>query len=226
MKLYELIDFEPKQSKHGAHDAKNKITTKTNAKFIGAGAFGAAYDTQSNKRLNQITKVGRTGGIMTGKHAQRVEQDGWLAYMHAVHNAQQHGKNNPYFPLMDDLRIRKDAKGELTYSANLHKLIPLDTAKLTSNIELMKSVYERMFGTECPYNEWDLIRESMINNLQSSNNLADPALKTVMNMIDSIIDRSGGGNSDSELIKDIHKGNVMWRMTGTMLQLVIVDPIA
>ena len=222
MKLYELIDFEPKPSKHDVKDTKNKIANKTNSKFIGAGAFGAAYDTQSNKRLNQITKIGRTGAIMKGKPANKVEQDGWLAYMHAVHKAQQQGDRNPYFPLMDDLRIRKDATGELTYSANLHKLIPLDTEKLTSNIDLMKSVYERMFGQECPYNHWDSIKSDIIVNLQLSKNLADPDLKRAMNMIDSIVDKSG----ENDLIKDLHSGNIMWRMTGTMLHLVIVDPIA
>lgn len=222
MRLYELIDFNPKQSKIGAHDNKRRVQNKTQSKVVGDGAFGTAYDTQSNKRLNQVTKVGHTGSAMTGLPARKVEQDGWLAYMRAVHTAQQSGVRNPYFPVMDDLRIRKDPNGVLSYTANLHKLIPFKAEKIASNTLLMKSTYERMFGEECPSKDWADILDSITANLQLSRSLSDPNLKNAMNMIGSIIDSSG----ENSLMKDIHAGNVMWRITGTMPQLVIVDPIA
>jgi hypothetical protein len=222
MRLYELIDFSPKQSKIGAYDNKQRVQNKTQSRIVGDGAFGTAYDTRSNKRLNQVTKIGRTGAAMTGQPAKEIGQDGWLSYMHAVHSAQQRGDQNPYFPVMDDLRIRKDAKGNLTYTANLHKLIPFMAPKIASNTELMKSTYERMFGEECPSKDWADILDSITANLQLSRSLSDPDLKNAMNLIDSIVDRSYKG----ELMKDIHTGNVMWRLTGTMPHLVIVDPIA
>ena len=222
MKLYELIDFTPKLSKHDASDNRNRLRKNTNADSVGSGAFGTAYDTKSNKRLNQVTKIGRTGSIMTGKVATRVEEDGWLAWMQAVHRAQKRGENNPYFPIMDDLHIRKDKDGVLSYTANLHKLLPFHTEKLTSNIDLMASLREHMFGpTDIKFSDGRDAAQNILFHLNQTSSAVDRDLAAALNMVDQLI-----YTSSDDFMKDIHSGNVMWRMTGTMPQLVIVDPIA
>lgn len=222
MKLYELIDFEPKLSKHSALDNKDRIRKNTGADQVGNGVFGTAFDTQSNKRLNQVTKVGKTGSIMTGKVATKVEEDGWLVWMQAVHRAQQRGDHNPYFPIMDDLHIRKDKNGLLSYTANLHKLLPFETEKLTSNMDLMVSLREHMFGpTDIEFSDGRDAMHNILFHLNQTSSAVDRNLAAALNMVDQII-----YTSREDLIKDIHRGNVMWRITGTMPQLVIVDPIA
>lgn len=222
MRLYELIDYEPKKSNITAHTNMSRILNKTRGQEVGGGAFGSVYDTQSNKRLNQVTKVGNAGSVMSDKPAANIKQDGWLSYMQAVHRAQQHGEQNPYFPIMHDLHIRRAANGKLSYSANLQKLIPINSPKLTSNIELMQAVYERMFGVECPFNTWLDILHKILDNIKMGENLSDPDLISAMKLINSVIDASG----DAYFIKDMHEGNIMWRLTGTMPHLVIIDPIA
>ena len=51
MRLYELIDYEPKKSNITAHTNMSRILNKTRGQEVGGGAFGSVYDTQSNKRL-------------------------------------------------------------------------------------------------------------------------------------------------------------------------------
>jgi hypothetical protein len=222
MKLYELIDFVPKLSKHSALDNKDRLRKNTKADQIGNGSFGTAFDTKSNKRLNQVTKIGKTGSIMSGNIAKKVEEDGWLLWMQAVHRAQKRGEDNPYFPIMDDLHIRKDKDGLLSYTANLHKLLPFRTAKLISNMDLMVSLREHMFGpTDITFSDGPDAANNILFHLNQTSSAVDRNLAAALNMVDQLI-----YTSREEFMKDIHYGNVMWRITGTMPQLVIVDPIA
>ena len=232
MKLYELINFEPKQSSQDRVNYSQKVRAKTNAKSLGAGAFGAAYDINSNKRLNQVTKIGRVGkfnALYDIVDAKTVDEDGYLIYLKEVYELQQGGTHNPYFPRIHDLTIRQNPDGTMMYRVNLEKLYPLYTPKLIDNEDLMKSLCNGMFNLdyELPdnFSVTELIAKKLnICGKYNGKAIRDPNLNQALTIIHRLIQE--GNTNGGRLSLDLHGGNIMWRITGTMPQLVLLDPIA
>lgn len=227
MRLYELINFSPIRSSHTDFDQKNKVRNYTKSDVVGVGAFSAAYDTHSNKRLNQVTKIGKAGNFDGGGHVKSVSdisKDGFLSYIRAVHEYNERGKYNPYFPVIHNLKIRKDEADRLTYSADMERLHEYESKKIMGNYDLMISLYDRMFKKPWdPKWAFDYMPREILSQLSSglrSNNIADPKLLDALYLIRNIIKTGLNFNLD------LHSGNLMWRITGNMPQLVILDPIA
>lgn len=221
MKLYELISFEPKQSKKELTDYKSKLRLMK-ADELGNGSFGAAYDTKSHKRPDQITKVAKVGNI--GDSSRRdIEDDGYLVYLKVVLSS---GIDNPYFPRVDDLTIRTNPDtGRSMYRVNLQKLVPFSSDKIYGNDDLMESLYNDMFTEKTTsyddYGPAGGIKYNISNMADIGNfeKIKDPELKQALEIILKL-------QRDNNFQMDLHSGNMMWRITGFRPQLVLTDPLA
>lgn len=224
MKLYELISFDPKKSSVDPEQYKSKIKYNTQSTRRGAGSFGTVYDVHSNKRLNQVTKVGKAGSISDrSAKIKKIKNDGYLAYLHAIHTS---GIKNPYFPRIYDLKILKGADGALSYRANIEKLVAFNSEKIVDNDDLMASLYDDMFNEETTYYKDygpGAGIKFTLDNISTSGKLGivkDPDLLEALRLIDTVV------KSNKLFVADLHSGNIMWRITGSRPQLVIVDPVA
>lgn len=230
MKLYELIDFEPKKTSRDYDKLKQTVRGIGNSQRLGSGAFGAAYDIGSNKRLNQVTKIGQAGAYKFNPFSNAddsidsSEADGYLSYLKMVYDWQENGNNNPYFPRIHDLKVFTDSNGKISYRVNLEKLIPFESKKVIGNEDLIKSLCEHMFTSDVIWHDGyfgDTIL-NIINRALTSDSfryIGDNDLKRALIMISKII------KSNKSFNEDIHAGNVMWRKTDGMPQLVITDPL-
>jgi hypothetical protein len=224
MRLYELIDFEPKNTKRDLNKHLQNVQSKTSAKEIGSGSFSSVFATDSPKRANQVTKVAKAGNIsdLSGS-VENIEDDGYLMYLMQVNKFTKLGANNPYFPVIVDLRISRAPDKKLHYRANLEKLTEFDSLEILDNTEAMKAVCIQMFGT------WTratgrmmakYIEEKVEAGLQNPSKIKDPNLQRVLKLVAHIADQN------TNLETDVSAQNMMWRTSGELPQLVIVDPVA
>lgn len=227
MRLYELIDFTPRITSKPSVRRADVVSKLNNYDFKGSGSFGSTYAVPSHKRLNQITKIGKVGYMdkeFTAKHASEPTQDGYLAYLNEIYKLEQDGNRNPYFPVIHDLKIFKDNNGKLSYNLNMERLHDFAKSSIISNTDLLRSLSENMFewvpddvlGFDSNYIIQTIKRAATTGR---NENIADTQLQQALQLIHQIHVNTG------RLI-DLHSGNFMWRITGTMPQLVITDPLA
>lgn len=222
MKLYELFDNEINKTTRPYQSTVNKIASVSEPS--GKGHFAKVYKTDSPKRLNQVTKVGKAGSIgykaPVGTHD--INNDGYLSYINMVREFQEAGGYNPFFPVVKKLKIYKEKEG-LYYIADIEKLYPLKTSKIIDNKELMSSLKEQWFNTE----EFEWMEDANIGSVflyvfdlpYPDDAIKDQNLKSALKMIDKL-------RKQGDFSVDMGSENIMWRITGTMPQLVITDPLA
>ena len=222
MRLYEIISFEPKSSNQNRYSYTDRLK-KAGAAELGGGCFGQALQGKSGKRLNQIAKVGRAGTIST--MTDNPKEDAYLSYIRAVQDFEENGGHNLYFPKIHDLKILKTKDDTIDYRANIEKLVNFHSPRIVENEDLMKSLYQYMFKTqESPYGG---NAEQMIDNMRwalksySFDRIRDPKLVEALKLIADVRD-----NGPRTFNEDFHSGNFMWRITGTMPHLVILDPLS
>ena len=222
MRLHELIDFEPKNSSKNLSSYTNRVIGNTDSKELGKGSFGTGYDIKSNKRLNQITKLGTVGKFDKDYKVRPVadiNEDGYLSFLRMVHGYSKKGFVNPYFPVIHDLKIMKSPENALFYAVKLEKLTPLKSANIVDNQALINSLYENMFGsTVGGYHYLDILFR-LNQGLIKPDTIKDEELKKALYLIKSLI------SSNHQFVPDIDANNIMWRITGSTPHLVIVDPI-
>lgn len=228
MRLYELIDFEPKPSNQSAVSYSQRLRKATNPKHVGSGSFGSAYATDSPKRLNQITKIGKAASMPDGRviPADKIGDDGYLSWLSMVDHYKKQGADNPYFPIIHDLKIMRGNDGKLHYRVNMERLVPFKTPKILGNEDLMSSLCNNMFGKDIQ-DRYDILSEyeSLITyqlrrGLKNANAVKDEDLREALLVIKDVM------NENPEFSEDLHSSNIMWRITGTIPQLVLVDPLA
>ena len=220
MKLYELFSFDPKNTNRGL-DSHNNKSFWTDYDNIGGSTFSNVKKFNSPKRLNQVKKTGRAANFIGGKLTDtNQETDGYLSYIKMVSK----NPNNPYFPKVHKLQVKKGPDGKIYYDADLEKLLPYNTPKIIDNDDLMNSLKEYMFNfseslnNDLEYYEIDrLIKYSLINPQIIKDQNLDYALEKIREII---------SNSNGLVHNDLSSANMMWRITGNMPQLVITDPIA
>lgn len=220
MKLYELFSLDPKNTNRDL-DSHNNKSFWTDHDNIGQGAFSKVKKFNSPKRLNQVKKTGRaanfTGGKLTDTNQ---ETDGYLSYIKMVSK----NPNNPYFPKVHKLQVKKGPDGKIYYDADLEKLLPYNTPKIIDNYDLMNSLKEYMFDFSKSINsmlEEYSLADLMSYSLNNPQIIRDQNLDDALEKIREIISNSNGLLGD-----DVSYQNMMWRITGNMPQLVITDPIA
>lgn len=229
MKLYELISFLPKTTTKSFDDRVNKKSNRLgNNSVLGRGHFGVVHSTDSPKRLNQVSKTGRAGrvGLARPKPVDTIERDGYLSYIRMVDAFEKEGGQNPYFPRIHKLKLYRTPDGNIEYDADIEKLYPLDSPKITSNESLMHSLYHDMFEvkneTEIPIDASTII--SQIDNISRGHfgnvlRIKDDELRDALERISEV-------EQEGRFSMDLGSQNLMWRITGNRPQLVFTDPLA
>lgn len=214
MRLDEISsdDFIPKDSIFGKYKRIGRLKKIPGTQDPSGGRHSRILDVPGTKRLNQVVKVASTGPIQTMKDAKDISEDGYLSYIKAVYDYEQKGGQNPYFPRIHNLKIYKN-NGKISYRANIEKLIKY--ADLNDKLTLM-SLSEHMFFVVTP--QIAVVIELAIET-GIYNNIKDEKLIEAIKMIRKIID------SYEPFYNDATSYNLMWRITGNMPQLVILDPI-
>lgn len=220
MRLYEIIDFEPRNSSISYLDRNKKIRNTRGTDLLGYGHFGKAYSSDSPKRLGQIKKIAKAGEVTNNTSAKDILQDGYLSYLHSVYELKKSGIKNKFFPVIHNLKIFRDADGNLSYDVDMEKLVGLNSD--TIDYAILSLLWENLLDVE-------LTEQSTFRNfvyildkaLDSGhfNEIKDEELREALMYIYRI-------KVKGHFMPDLHSGNVMLRITGTMPQLVLLDPLA
>lgn len=226
MRLHEIIDFKPRDTKKSQNDYINRIAQKTPSKLLGVGAFSTVKHFDSPKRLNQVRKFGIPGEIEddTGdtKLLAEIHEDAYLSYVKMVYDFEMQGIYNPYFPRIHKLKVRRNDEGGLFYDIDMEKLKPYNIFEY--NDELLQSIKEHMVDLSKvdDHIKFSPIDRCLRRYLRDSeyDMIVDDNLKFALEKINEL------RFSNKRFRLDMHEGNIMWRITGTMPQLVITDPLA
>jgi hypothetical protein len=230
MRLYELINFEPRDSKKNYGDRVSNNVTPSSKK-IGQGHFASAFTHDTPKRLNQVRKsgqAGKIGNMRTGpKKQQSITDDAYLSYLKMIYDFEQKGGQNPFFPKIHDLKIYRDPEGNLDYNVDIEKLHKLNKSGLGDNELAMKQIYISLFAPDkyMPAGEDSIDAYMIMGDLRSIaddgdyDRIIDKNLKQALSMSRDLATKHG-------FQWDIHADNVMWRITGNIPQLVLTDILA
>lgn len=233
MRLFELISFLPKTTTKSFKDRLKKVKQVPNTHPMGRGHFGSAFVHDSPKRKGQVIKYAKAGSVDSVQRStggeQTIKNDGYMTYIKMVIDFEEGGGHNPYFPRIDELIPFKGPDGNEYYKIALQKLYPIDNPKISGNEDLMLSIAEHMFdfepGTEpvkmTGYEISKILMYAADGEYPNISGLKDPQLMDAMTMIDGLV-----RTTPQKFHWDLGSGNVMWRITGTMPQLVFTDPIA
>lgn len=232
MRLSELISFDPKDTSTPYRKRVYKTYTPT-SREIGRGHFASAIAHDSPKRVGQVKKIGQAGlPALSGsvpRLVSNVSDDAYLSYLKMVDDYNKSGKDNSYFPKIYNLKIFRKPDGTLDYNIDMEKLLKLGYEPINNNEMQMHALYKKLFktaGTEEDDPAFDVsghgiyIELSRIIDDGNFGLIRDAKLKEALMMIESLL------KSNRKFRWDIHPGNIMWRITGNIPQLVIIDPIA
>lgn len=232
MRLFELINFEPKDSPRDAKHRSNRVITPS-SKIIGKGHFATAHEYNSEKRQGEIRKQGRAGKPGSRKAGPKptgkITGDAYLSYLKMIYDFEQKGGQNPFFPVITNLSIFRAMDGTLDYKADLQKLVELTSDKISDNEPVMKHVFKSLFNDDQRPSEYDrgeldalsIMRELRIGIMDGIPNgnfdlIRNPDLKSALSMTRDLAKKH-------RFTWDIHAGNLMWRITGNIPQLVLTD---
>jgi hypothetical protein len=228
MKLFELLDPDawdeegpnaPYLKRKGPKSvvaAANKLRAEDpDHKYVASGSYAYVGRRDTPHDMDRVTRLGP-------------KKDGAAVYLKVVQQAGLH--NNPYLPR---LLARPKVSGNVQ-TAQIERLLPFKTPKIITNIELMESMWERWFSTPLPSNvrvvvdspeefAFDFPDEVsvVLNDYLSrggNDHIRDQQLKQALDFILNLME-------EHNLSEDLHPENMMWRMTGTMPQMVITDPV-
>lgn len=209
MKIFEVIDFEPRKTTQSvSNNIRPSKINNINLNDTNAGSYSSVYMPSSQKRLNQIIKISK-------KHK---FDNAYVLYLKMIDDFNKNGGNNPYFPVIHDLKIYHDDKDNLQFNVKMERLFRFQNLKIYDNEDLINSLKEMMFGSTD-----ESIHTYLVEYLYSEGTegfIKDKKLKQALDMIIRL------KINNDEINYDLHKGNLMWRITGNMPQLVITDPLA
>jgi hypothetical protein len=217
MRLFELINFEPKNTKRDYKTHANRISDTTKSKYQGSGHFAKVSHHDTPKRQNQVRKSG-VAGMIGLDHPRRVTdpaEDGYLCYIKMVVES---GNKNPYFPRIHNVKTFRAPDGTIYYDVDLEKLYPYETEEISGNEDLISSLRDRMFIDDENTKD-DGISSLILNSDYDVSHIKDPKLKEAIIKIQAVA-------KEGDHSWDLGPSNMMWRITGNMPQLVFTDPIA
>jgi hypothetical protein len=201
-------------------------------KIMGKGANSFVYqDKEDTEKLNTVTRIGS---------AEDYDDMGYKTYIEFL-QARPKLRSNPYLPRIHGV-TGKD--GVIQY--DVERLHPFDTEKIAS-VEVLLAVAERAFvdstvrrmrheaENNTEYDAIEDLRSDIVHNIRGligrgngsnidrmvmlKENVKDPMLIQAIQVITYLL------KYNQQRVNDVHQGNVMWRITGTMPQLVITDPL-
>jgi hypothetical protein len=216
MRLFEIINFEPKNTNQTHQQRVSRASDKSNSVNQGIGHFARVDKYDSPKRLNQVRKSGVAGQIGCSRPhpVKDPSEDGYLSYIKMV---VEDNSQNPYFPRVYNVKTFRSPEGDIYYDVDLEKLVEFN--RLKNNTELFNSIKEHLFK-DSPSVEENTLDYLLMNAAEGQRFfIKDPVLLDAMNKIDQVA-KTHYHNWD------LSQSNMMWRMTGTMPQLVLTDPLA
>lgn len=225
MKLHDLFEFDdwnlttPDLRVNGDPRVLNKIEnlrrTQPDHQYVGSGTTAYVGRRTNPHEMDRVTRVGPKG-------------DAAGYYIQAVHTAGLH--NNPYLPRT----LSKPKTQDGVQTVEIERLVPFTAPKIIENEELMLSMWEhwftipltsgiksslgtrefgRVFAQAVTYR---IIPAALHRGDMSA--IRDADMREALQFIHAL-------KSKYKFFEDIHTENVMWRMTGTMPQLVFTDPL-
>ncbi len=228
MKISDLFEDKPVPSKRDYYATVDKLYStraKTGLKALGGGVYSHVYDLP--KETNSVLKVAR-------HPRNRPDKDGYVKYLeHIV------GLDNPYFPVVDELKHFVSDDGMNHMTVKLEKLHPIH--KLS--YEDVQSVFSRIFQRPLEQQELKQITNQLIlpttqKSYETKGELWSHALATFLEnaisdratfdkiqdpqLQEAIIELKRIYKMNYEL--DIHNENIMCRRTPYGIQLVFTDP--
>lgn len=239
MLLKKIITPSIKNVKLTRRQTLNRLQ-KAGGIYLGGGAFGDVVAFDKPSKINTVFKYFWISG----------PKDGYVTFLKTfIHD--QHRLNNPYLPRIYSFKIFKEPnddysdvdsneqKSQMFGRVEMERLVKIDRPELL-DVDLLKSLYEQMFYDSIPgFHKYkksqgktnvlsaEMILSQIIMNIRQAIRLSDPNylikikdpdLKNAIRYIKTAATRFGN-------YVDLHEGNIMWRITGTRPQLVIVDPL-
>lgn len=236
--LFEASELAVRPGKPSLKAAKAAQADIPGASKLGSGAYGTAFAVPGD--LETVTKVAQLS-------QDDWAGDGYYAYVETLRKLSRAAKSNPYLPQIFKARRYEAANGKPYLEVSMEKLTPfkaLTADQARAVLEklaqqhypnnylkglykgwknalasvLVRYFYEKgtpssvvignhyRFGAEGPYSEGG-----------QEFKLADPQFHAAAKMIKIL---------GAQFSMDIHKGNIMFRMTPTGPQIVFSDPLS
>lgn len=199
---YSRNDIHPTLKKLGKN--VEKLRQEPEHQYMGSGYNAYAYKKDSQHELNTVRRVSS-------------KLDGGAVYHQAILKNPQI-QNNPFIP-----RIWESENENGLVQTQMEKLYPIYHRSIMNNEVLMRSLWELYFNIpypekgDIPY-EISEILDYAAGYSVDSKNIESPSLIQALEFIAKIAKKA-------RLETDIHSENIMWRISGYMPQLVIIDPI-
>lgn len=222
MRLSEIIDFKPRMSNIDRKEYSNRVNKGATPTNVDLGHFARVTQHKAPKRVDQVNKIGTAGKVGYDLPIPRTEidEDGYLSYLRMTLTDK---TDNPFFPVIHDLKIRKHPKtGVLTYNVKMEKLAPFDD--IFKDEELLGVVKNKLFGRYIISGDDPLYIEFWNMVIQATDGgkhrvAKDPELLYAIQKIDDVAHRY-------EHHWDMGMQNMMWRRSGDIPQLVFTDPLS
>ena len=182
-------------------EERARATKKTQA--VGAGAAAYVHAPTDERQLNKVHRVTHQG-------------EATAVYLNKIAKSRI-ASANPFFPKVYATRTKS---GTVTHT--IERLVPFNT--IAKNTELLESLREQYFDRDLMYRA---APEDFVNAIRlvfrKPEYAKDPMLKQAVEFIIHL--KQELKDRGQEATVDIHVGNIMWRLTGNIPQLVITDPI-
>lgn len=186
------------------HKAVRQLRADPEHAYIDSGSNAYVGRSTSQHELDNVTRLSSSA-------------DGNVAFLEAIFNTPEI-QGNPFLP-----KVRSVKGDHGSAHVVVERLYSYESNKLSSP-EMLLAWWNRIAVEHRTVNEIsihsipDLLDRSVGRPVRSQGTIKDKQLLEAINFITSV-------QTQHRLTVDIHTGNLMWRVTGTMPQLVIVDPL-
>jgi hypothetical protein len=190
-------------------DEVKKARSMPDHEKMGTGKNAYVYRNNNPHQLDNVTRISST-------------LDGSVVYLKSVmRDSSLH--NNPFFPRV----LGMDKTPKDISSFKLERLYESSNTRITGDDKelFILSAWERYFTVPPPVSrKYPVVSEmvEVINDVchgDDVNIIRDTDLAEAIAYIQKLV------KANPSLLIDLHDGNVMWRITGNMPQLVITDPL-
>lgn len=216
MKLSDIFK-DPKQAGHIPknaiplmHSAIKKARDVPSHKHLGTGANAYVYQNEDPQEIGNVKRISATTDP-TSKYLQTILSTPDL-------------HDNPFLPRVHE--VKRPSKK--TVEIQMEKLYSSMASPLVNDDEqlMLRALWERYFNRPYPepqnYKFIVVALVKILNSAVEENHyrfIKDPQLVEALQFIRAFMLKN-------KAHPDIHYGNVMWRITGNMPQLVITDPLS
>lgn len=222
MKLVEIYDFNDsylnKRGPKSVAAAAREMIKRPDHEPVGSGASAYVGRSTSPSEMDRVERVGP-------------KKDPTAVYLAAI-SKDPSAYDNPYLPRV----LQKPRTSGNVQAVQMERLYPFDTPKIAGNVPLMLSLWKYWFSEPIPpslqlcdadspddfaktFAEFVAFAIDRAIDHGAVDEIRDPALVKAIQFIRRLMAKGAGYTAD------VHYANIMWRITGTMPQLVITDPL-